>query len=86
MPLVLKRYSQNPILSPIKNDKWKTKSVFKNPLKIITKTKKPLLEPQMDYEIKGQVDNVTFPSGAVIVGDKLHVYYGGADRVCCLAS
>jgi len=40
----------------------------------------------MDYELEGLVPNVTFPSGAVIVGDELYVYYGGADKVCCLAT
>jgi len=32
------------------------------------------------------VNNVVFPNGAVVLGDTLFVYYGGADTVCCVAT
>jgi predicted GH43/DUF377 family glycosyl hydrolase len=32
------------------------------------------------------VPNVVFPEGAVVIKDELKVFYGGADRVCCVAS
>lgn len=28
---------------------------------------------------------MVFPTGACVIGKRLHVYYGGADKVCCLA-
>ncbi|KKQ19244.1 MAG: Glycosidase-related protein, partial [Parcubacteria group bacterium GW2011_GWC1_36_9] len=43
------------------------------------------LKPEEKYELRGLVNNVTFPEGAVVVEDKLYVYYGGADSSCCLA-
>ena len=58
-----------------------------DPSKIIGRTKTPILEPKEPYEKLGDVNNVVFPTGACIVDkDKLFVYYGGADKVCCLAT
>ena len=58
-----------------------------DPSKIIGRTKTPILEPKEPYEKFGDVSSVVFPTGACIVdNDKLFVYYGGADRVCCLAT
>ena len=57
-----------------------------DPRKVIARTKKPLLEPVEDYEKIGDVNNVVFPTGTVIIDNKLLLYYGGADRVCCVAS
>jgi len=59
---------------------------IKEPRKILGRTKQPLLSPKEDYELKGDVNNVVFPTGACILDDKLFVYYGGADKVCCLAT
>lgn len=39
----------------------------------------PLFSPQEAWELKGDVDNVVFPSGAVCTGTTLHIYYGAAD-------
>lgn len=58
----------------------------KNPLKIIGRSDNPILEPEMSYEKEGQVGNVVFPCGAVILGQKLFVYYGGGDQVVGVAS
>jgi predicted GH43/DUF377 family glycosyl hydrolase len=58
-----------------------------DPSKIIGRTKTPILEPKEPYEKFGDVSSVVFPTGACVVdNDKLFVYYGGADRVCCLAT
>ena len=57
-----------------------------DPLKIIGRTDGPLLYPNEDYEIYGNVYNIVFPSGALIEGDTLYVYYGGADTVICVAT
>jgi beta-1,2-mannobiose phosphorylase / 1,2-beta-oligomannan phosphorylase len=58
-----------------------------DPSKIIGRSKTPILEPKEPYEKFGDVNNVVFPTGACIVdNDKLFIYYGGADKVCCLAT
>jgi predicted GH43/DUF377 family glycosyl hydrolase len=58
-----------------------------DPSKIIGRTKTPILEPKEPYEKFGDINNVVFPTGACVVdNDKLFVYYGSADRVCCLAT
>src|ERR671922_352674 len=58
-----------------------------DPSIIIGRTKVPILEPKEPYEKFGDVNNVVFPTGACVVdNDKLFVYYGGADKVCCLAT
>lgn len=59
---------------------------LKNPEKIIGRTKGPLIVPEEDYEMRGFVPNVVFPSGAVLEKDNLHIYYGGADTCICRAT
>jgi predicted GH43/DUF377 family glycosyl hydrolase len=56
-----------------------------NPNIILSKTEQPLLIPQEEYEVNGDVNNVVFPCGAVIDNDALHVYYGAADTICAVA-
>lgn len=59
---------------------------FDDPSKVIARTPHPVLEPESDFERIGDVDNVVFPEGAVVLGDTLHVYYGAADSVIGHAS
>jgi len=56
------------------------------PCRILGRTKVPLLTPEEEYELKGDVNNVVFPTGACILDNKLLVYYGAADKVCCVAT
>lgn len=58
---------------------------LKNPYKIISQTKAPLLVPEEYYEKMGYIPNIVFPSGALLKNDKIHLYYGAADTTCCLA-
>lgn len=58
---------------------------LENPCRVIARTTEPILEPEEDYEKVGVVPNVVFPEGAVVTDGQLWVYYGGADRVCCVA-
>lgn len=58
----------------------------KNPRKIIGRTKGPFMVPDAYYEHTGQVPHVTFPSGALIRGDHLEIYYGAADTYCAVAT
>jgi len=57
-----------------------------HPWRVIARRKTPLLEPEMPYEKEGQIANVVFPCGAVIINGQLFVYYGGADRVIGVAT
>lgn len=57
-----------------------------NPSKVISKTTKPLLIPEKEYELKGDVPNVIFPSGALLEKEKLLMYYGATDTTCCVAT
>ena len=59
---------------------------LKKPNQILGRTKRPILVPEERYEKFGDVNNVVFPTGACIVDRELFVYYGGADKVCCLAT
>jgi predicted GH43/DUF377 family glycosyl hydrolase len=56
------------------------------PHKLIARTPGYILQPVTKYEREGLVPNVTFPEGAIIVGDELYVYYGAADTVIGLAT
>ncbi len=57
-----------------------------DPQKILGRTQTPIIMPQENYELYGMVDNITFPSGAYIEGDDLHIYYGAADTTVCRAT
>lgn len=58
----------------------------KDPTKIIARSKQPILEPEECYENEGYKWGVVYACGAAVVGDWLFVYYGGADKVSCVAA
>jgi len=39
----------------------------------------PILEPELDWEVKGLIPNVVFSCGECIVNNHLYIYYGAAD-------
>lgn len=57
-----------------------------DPTKVIARASDFILEPEHDYEFEGFYKGCVFPTGNVIVGDTLYVYYGGADKYCCVAT
>lgn len=59
---------------------------LENPQKIVGRTSTPFLTPDLEFEIKGEVPNVIFPSGALLVEDEIRIYYGAADTTVCMAS
>ena len=59
---------------------------LKDPTKIIARTDEPIFEPETAYEKVGQVSNVVFPCGAVVLGKKIFIYYGAADQVIGVAT
>jgi predicted GH43/DUF377 family glycosyl hydrolase len=54
---------------------------LQDPTKVLARTKTPILEPLAAYENEGCKYGVIYPCGAVIIEDRLFVYYGGADMV-----
>ncbi len=58
----------------------------KKPRHIVGRTKGPFMVPEEYYEHAGLVAHVIFPSGALIEGNSLDVYYGAADTHCAKAS
>ena len=57
-----------------------------DPTKILYRTRHFIMEPETDFEKNGLYKwGVVFPTGNVIVGDTLYVYYGASDQYCCAA-
>lgn len=56
-----------------------------NPSSIIGRCSDFILEPEEEWERKGEINNVVFPCGASIRDEKLYIYYGGADTVIGVA-
>ncbi|HEY5563708.1 MAG TPA: glycosidase [Clostridiaceae bacterium] len=52
---------------------------LKDPSKVLFRQEEPVLEPELTWERNGMVPNVVFSCGAVEIGNKYYVYYGGAD-------
>lgn len=46
----------------------------------------PLFSPETEYELTGVVNRVCFPTGAALIGDRLYIYYGAADKCIACAS
>lgn len=57
-----------------------------NPTKVISRLPYALFSPEYDWELVGEVNNVVFPTGAVVFGDTLFIYYGAADEQIACAS
>ena len=56
------------------------------PEKILFQSSQPILEPDEHYENYGYKSGVIYSCGAVVVDGWLFVYYGGADKVACVAT
>jgi len=57
-----------------------------DPRKEIARLPYPLFKPDLDYELKGDVDDVVFPTGTALFDDRLYIYYGAADELIACAS
>jgi predicted GH43/DUF377 family glycosyl hydrolase len=53
------------------------------PWKIIARSEKPIIEPEMDYELNGFFGNVIFSCGVLYEEGRVKIYYGAADT--CIA-
>ncbi|PSL43485.1 putative GH43/DUF377 family glycosyl hydrolase [Chitinophaga niastensis] len=59
---------------------------LENPLKEIARLPYALITPESEWELKGDVSNVCFPTGTAVFGDTLYIYYGAGDDVIASAS
>lgn len=50
-----------------------------DPRRVLARTPEPLLEPETEYERKGTLGNVVFPTAIETIGDRRFVFYGMAD-------
>lgn len=55
-----------------------------DPSKVIARSARPVLEPDAYYENDGK-PGIVYACGATVSGDTLRVYYGGGDKVVCVA-
>lgn len=59
---------------------------LENPGRVIARAPRFIMEPEHDYEKKGVVPNVVFPTGNVVIDGQIFVYYGGGDRCIGVAT
>jgi predicted GH43/DUF377 family glycosyl hydrolase len=57
-----------------------------DPERVIYRCEEPIIEPTEEYECVGQVPNVIFSCGSVLVGNRLLVSYGAADTAIGVAT
>ncbi|MBQ3245895.1 MAG: glycosidase [Bacteroidales bacterium] len=57
-----------------------------DPLKVIARTREPIMSPEHPYETDGFYSRCIFPGGNVVVDGMLYVYYGAADRYVGVAT
>ncbi len=55
------------------------------PEKELSRLPYPLFIPDKPWEVTGEVNNVCFPTGTVVEGDSLYIYYGAADERIAVA-
>ena len=59
---------------------------LEDPTKILHNSNQPILEPDLWYENEGYKFGVVYSCGSAIKDGQLFVYYGGADKVSCVAT
>ena len=59
---------------------------LKEPTKVLYRSAEPILEPEEWYENEGYKSGVVYSCGAIVKDGVLFVYYGGADKVSCVAT
>ncbi|HUX80847.1 MAG TPA: hypothetical protein VMV38_00810 [Candidatus Paceibacterota bacterium] len=56
-----------------------------DPTKVLYRSRTPVISPDESYENEGK-PGIVYACGAVVEDGKLFVYYGGADKVVCVAT
>jgi predicted GH43/DUF377 family glycosyl hydrolase len=57
-----------------------------NPCKVLRRMTRWVFSPRVDYESGGFIPGVVFPTGAILRGDEVWMYYGAADSRIALAT
>lgn len=57
-----------------------------DPRKVLGRTTETILVPEMEYERIGDTPNIVFPTGLILKDGLFYLYYGAADKTCCLAT
>jgi predicted GH43/DUF377 family glycosyl hydrolase len=57
-----------------------------SPQHLLSRSPGWMFQAEAPYELTGLVGNVVFPTGAIVRGDELWMYYGAADVSVCLAT
>jgi predicted GH43/DUF377 family glycosyl hydrolase len=57
-----------------------------DPTQVIHRPQEPIFWPEELWELRGDVPNVVFNNGSVVLDGTVYVYYGGADHVIGLAT
>ncbi len=58
-----------------------------DPRKVVARAPDFIMEPEIEFEINGIYDGgCVFPTGNVVKDGVLYVYYGAADKYCCVAT
>ena len=56
------------------------------PHKTVARSRNWVFQAEAPYELSGLTPNVVFPTGLLLRGDELWMYYGAADSCTCLAT
>lgn len=54
-----------------------------DPSQVLARSELPFMEPSEAYELNGLRGNAIFTNGHLVIGDKMHLYYGASDKVIC---
>jgi predicted GH43/DUF377 family glycosyl hydrolase len=57
-----------------------------DPSKVLSRLPYSLFEPESEYELKGTINNVVFPTGTTFYDGTLFIYYGAADQRIAVVS
>jgi predicted GH43/DUF377 family glycosyl hydrolase len=57
-----------------------------NPTRVIGRLRSPLFSPKEEWEKRGNTDNVVFPTGCIVRGSQLFIYYGAGDKLIAAKS
>ncbi|OGI25778.1 MAG: hypothetical protein A3J76_00960 [Candidatus Moranbacteria bacterium RBG_13_45_13] len=57
-----------------------------NPTQVIGRLRAPLFSPKEEWEKRGDVNNVVFPTGCVVRDGQLFIYYGAGDKLIAAKS
>jgi predicted GH43/DUF377 family glycosyl hydrolase len=59
---------------------------LEDPCRVTHRTRRAIYEPTAEWETKGLYNGVCFPCGHAVLNGTYHLYYGGGDVVCGVAT